>query len=176
MPSSRSSGRISASTSRVHSEYSVCSAVTGARRARGGWSRAGLGQADVADLALGDQLGQRADGVLDRRVRVDAVLVVQVDVVGAQPAQRALDGGADVGGAAVEPTPGGAAGVGDEPNLVASTTWSRRPLMARPTSSSLERPVDLGGVDVGDAEVERAVDGADRLGVVHRTPVSRWAP
>ena len=47
---------------------------------RGG---AGLGQADVPDLALGDQLGQGADGVLDGRVRVDPVLVVQVDVVGA---------------------------------------------------------------------------------------------
>jgi len=47
----------------------------------------GLGQADVADLALGDQLGQRPDGVLDRRVRVDPVLVVQVDAVGAQPRQ-----------------------------------------------------------------------------------------
>ena len=29
-----------------------------------------------------------------------------------------------------------------------------------------EGPVDLGGVDVGDTEVEGAVDGADRLGVV----------
>jgi hypothetical protein len=36
----------------------------------------------VQDLALGHQLGQRADGVLDRRVRVDAVLVVEVDAVG----------------------------------------------------------------------------------------------
>ena len=77
---------------------------------------AGLGQADVADLALGDQLGQRADGVLDRGVRVDPVLVVQVDVVGAEPLQRALDRGADVGRAAVEDA-GAAAGVRDEAEL-----------------------------------------------------------
>src|SRR6266545_149537 len=48
-----SSGRISASTSRVHREYSVCTAVTGwtacARRIVAGLA---LGQADVADLAL----------------------------------------------------------------------------------------------------------------------------
>ena len=52
---------------------------------------AGLGQADVADLALGDQLGQGADGVLDGGLRVDPVLVVQVDVVSAEPLQRPLD-------------------------------------------------------------------------------------
>jgi hypothetical protein len=39
MPSSSSVGRISASMSRVHSEYSLCSAVTGWRRARGGSCR-----------------------------------------------------------------------------------------------------------------------------------------
>ena len=49
--------------------------------------RGGLGQPDVQDLALGDQLGQRADGLLDRGVRVDPVLVVEVDVVGAEPPQ-----------------------------------------------------------------------------------------
>ena len=59
--------------------------------------RAGLGQADVQDLALGDQLGQRADGLLDGRVRVDPVLVVEIDVIGAEPLQGALDRGADVG-------------------------------------------------------------------------------
>ena len=51
---------------------------------RGG---ASLGQPDVADLARGDELGQGADGVLDGRLRIDAVLVVQIDVVGAQPLQ-----------------------------------------------------------------------------------------
>ena len=45
---------------------------------------------------------------------VDAVLVVEVDVVGAEPLERAFDGEADVLGAAVEPA---AAGVGHEPEL-----------------------------------------------------------
>ena len=100
---------------------------------RGG---AGLGQPDVANLALGDQRGQGADGLLDGRFRIDPVLVVQVDVIGAQPLERTLDGDADVRRAAIED-----AGPPPEcetmPNFVASTTWSRRSLMARPTSSSL---------------------------------------
>jgi hypothetical protein len=41
----------------------------------------------VQDLALGDQVGQCADGVLDRGARVDAVLVVEIDAVGPQPLQ-----------------------------------------------------------------------------------------
>jgi hypothetical protein len=44
----------------------------------------GFGQADVQDLPFGHELGQGADGVLDRGVRVDAVLVVDVDAVGPQ--------------------------------------------------------------------------------------------
>jgi hypothetical protein len=90
----------------------------------------------VPDLALPDQLAQRADRVLDRRGGVDAVLVVEVDVVGAKAPQRPLDGDAEVLRGAVdllrapwrwEMTP----------NLVARTTWSRRSAMARPTSSWL---------------------------------------
>ena len=126
----------------------------------------GLGQPDVADLALGHQLGQRADGVLDRRVRVHPVLVVEVDVVGAEPPQRSLDRGADVGRAAVE-VPRAAAGVrheaelGRQHHLVAAA-------LDGPADELLvgERAVDLGGVDEGDAQFERPVDGADRLGVV----------
>ena len=50
-------------------------------RADGGRGR--LGQAEVPDLAGPDQLLDGAGDVLDRHVRVDAVLVEQVDVVGA---------------------------------------------------------------------------------------------
>ena len=57
--------------------------------------------ADVPDLALGDQLVQRGDGLLDRGHRVRDVLLVQVDVVGAQPAQRLGDRTPDVGAAAL---------------------------------------------------------------------------
>jgi hypothetical protein len=125
-----------------------------------------LGQADVADLAPGDQLGQGADGVLDRGIGVDAVLVVQVDVVGAEAPQGAFDRGADVGWAAVEDT-GAAAGVGDHAEL-----GRHHDLVAAAFDRAANellvgvRPVDLGGVEEGDAQVERPVDRADGLGVV----------
>jgi len=111
----------------------------------------GLGQSDVVDLALGNQFRQGTDGVLDGRVRVDPVLVVQVDVIGAQPGEGAFDRGADVRRAAVEGA-GTAAGVrnhaelGGQHDVVAAA-------LDRPADEFLigERPVDLGGVNEGDA-------------------------
>ena len=47
----------------------------------------GFGQAEVQHLALGDELSDRGGGLLDGGVRVDPVLVVQVDSIGAKPPQ-----------------------------------------------------------------------------------------
>jgi hypothetical protein len=49
----------------------------------------------MPDLACGNQLPDRAGDVFHRHVRVDAVLVEQVDAVGAQPLQRGLGDGTD---------------------------------------------------------------------------------
>ena len=49
-----------------------------------------VGQADVADLALLLELGQRADRVLDRHLRVDRVQLVEVDPLEPQPLERRL--------------------------------------------------------------------------------------
>ena len=49
---------------------------------------ADLRQPDVADVAGLDQLGDRADRLLDRHVRVEPRRAVDVDVVGAEPLQR----------------------------------------------------------------------------------------
>ncbi len=70
----------------------------------------------MENLSLGHQLGERADGVLNGGVRVDPVLVVEVDVVGTQPLQGTFDRGPDVRRAAVEHS-GAAAGVRDEAEL-----------------------------------------------------------
>ncbi len=119
----------------------------------------------MQDLPPGHQLGQGADGVLDGSVRVDAVLVVEVDAVGTQPLQGALDGRPDVRRAAVE-HPRAFAGVRDQPEL-------RRydDIVAAPLEGAADEflvrvgAVDLRGVDVGDAQVECSVDGADGFGV-----------
>jgi hypothetical protein len=83
--------------SRVHSEYSLCSAsdrVGGVRAAdRAG---PGLGEPEVLDLTLGDELGHGAGDVLDRHRRVDPVLVEQVDPVRAQPPQGGIGDPADL--------------------------------------------------------------------------------
>jgi hypothetical protein len=119
----------------------------------------------VADLAVGHQLGQSADGVLDGGARVDAVLVVKVDVVDAQALQGAVDRGADVRRPAVDDA-GAATGVRDQAEL-------RRhddPVPAALDGSADQFLVDVGavdlsGVEMGDAQVQRPVDGADRFGV-----------
>src|SRR3954471_8247966 len=51
---------------------------------------ASLGEPEVADLALLHELGHRADRLLDRRLGVDAVLVVEVDRVDAEALERRL--------------------------------------------------------------------------------------
>ena len=167
MPSSRSSGRSSSSGSRLHSEYSVCSAATGWTA----WARRivvgrGLGQADVEDLALGDQLGERPDGLLDRACR------------GRRGAgSRGRCGRCPAAAVSPRRRPGRCRGCcrwcrGRRRRGRRGRTWSRpRPRRAAAERAAdellaVERAVDLGGVEVGDAEVERAVDGADRLVVV----------
>ena len=124
----------------------------------------------MVDLALGDELCEGADGVLDRGVGVDTVLVVQVDAVGAEPLQRPLKRGADVIRAAVQVV-GTAAGVGDEAELGGEYDLVAA-ILDRPSDKLLvgERPVDLGGVDERHPQVERSMDGADGLGIVTARP------
>jgi hypothetical protein len=80
--------------------------------------------------------------------RVDAVLVVQVDVVGAQPGQGALDGGADVGWCAV------AAGMGEDAELRGHHDLVTATLQCLADEFlAVEGAVDLGGVEVGDTQL-----------------------
>jgi hypothetical protein len=119
----------------------------------------------VADLALGDELGQRTDGVLDRGLGVDPVLIVQVDAVGAQPLQGTLDGHTDVRRIAVEDPRAATemryeAELSRQYNLIAA-------VLDGPADELLiaVRAIDLRGVEVSDAQVERAVNGANRFSI-----------
>jgi hypothetical protein len=120
-----------------------------------------LGQPEVAHLAGLDQLLDRGCDILDRDVRIDAVLVEQVDVVGAEPAQRVVDAPSDRHRPAVRP--GRRSGReleaelrGDD-NLVAEG-------LERLADDLLvvERPVDLRGVEERDAAFDRCADQGDR--------------
>jgi hypothetical protein len=124
----------------------------------------------VACLPFGHQLGHGADRVLDGCVRVDPVLVVQVDVIRAQPTQRPFDRGTDVRGAAVE-IAWSAAGMGDHSELCRHHYLVATALDGSPDEFLVGvRPVDLGGVDERHTEVERAMDRADGLGIVATRP------
>src|SRR5690606_29028025 len=57
--------------------------------------RSGLGEPEVLHLALGDEVFHRPGDIFDRRNRVDAVLVQQIDDIGAEAFERSLDGQPD---------------------------------------------------------------------------------
>src|SRR5215212_468487 len=62
-------------------------------------------------------------------------------------------------------TPAPAPACETNPNFVATTTSSRRPSRAADELFVGVGAVDLGGIDMGDAQLEDPLDGADRLGV-----------
>ena len=101
----------------------------------------------------------------DAGLLICEVLVVQVDVVRTEPLQRALDRGADVVRAAVDDA-GPAAGVGHQAEFRRQHDLIA-PALDGPADQLLVeiRAVDLGGVDVGDAQIERPVDGPDLFGL-----------
>jgi hypothetical protein len=67
--------------------------------------RGRLRETEIADLPLLDELGHRPYRLLDRRVRIDAMLVVDIDVFGAEPLQRGVTGGEDVLAVAADAEP-----------------------------------------------------------------------
>src|SRR5436305_3705355 len=52
---------------------------------------AGFRQAYMADQSSVNELSHRANGLFDRRRRVDAVQVIEVDVIGAQAPQACIE-------------------------------------------------------------------------------------
>jgi hypothetical protein len=130
---------------------------------RGG---AGLRQADVSDLALAHELRHRADRIFDRSLRVHAVALIQVHVIDVQPLEAALDRLADVRGARVDPAVLGARPADEselrrEHDLVTlARDRAADELLIR------ERAVGVRRVEQREAELERAVDRRDRLGVI----------
>ena len=89
--------------SRVHSEYSV--SKRGQRMRLVGaadGARAGLAEAEVADLALLHEAGHGADRVFDRHVRIDAVDIIEVDHIDPHALEARLAGDRHIVGPAVD--------------------------------------------------------------------------
>ena len=122
----------------------------------------------MADLALADQPGHRADRLLDGYRGVEAVQVIEIDGLDAEAPERTLAGAPRVGGAAVA--------AGDRSVRGDSEAELRGDLPA--LASAGERPgdefligvrtVDLGRVEEVDAELEREVERRQRLAGVAR--------
>ncbi len=121
----------------------------------------GLAEPDVQELALLDQLGHRADGLLDRHFRVHAVLVVEVDPVGAQALERSLDGAAHVLGRAIAHSRPLAVLVAHRAHAELRRDHVRVAITGDRLADELlvfERPVHLGGVEEVDAELQCPLD------------------
>jgi hypothetical protein len=121
----------------------------------------------VAHLAGADQVGHRTDRVLDRRLRVHAVLVEEVDRLDTEALQAAVARSRDVRRRRVDCELGKAeAELGGDHEAVALAA-------DRPAQQLLvhEGAVYLGGVEEGDAELERPRDRGETLALGRRAVV-----
>ena len=129
---------------------------------------AGFGQAEVADLALGDEVLHGPGDVLHRHIGIDPVLVVEVDVVGPEPPEAALDGAPDLGRFAVDAAAVFAgllvdvpAELGGDLHFVADAREGlAHHLLVGPG------PVDFRRVEEVHAEIDRLPQQVDHLGAV----------
>ncbi len=134
--------------------------------------RARLGEAQIADFALGLQLRHCARRFLDRHVGIDPVLEEEVDAVGLQATEACLAARLDRLGPAVAAARTRAvdAELGDQEHAVALA-------LERPAQQLLvlAEAIQLRAVEEIDAELDGAVDGADRFRVVGRAVRHRHA-
>src|SRR5450830_506401 len=129
----------------------------------------GLGQAEVAHLALGDQLFHGAGHVLHRHLGIDPVLVEQVNAVGTQVLERVLDHRSDTLGAAVHTRRDVAvleAELGGNHHLV---THRRQGLAHH---FFVQCAIGLGGVEEGHATLDRLPDQLHCSGAVNTRTVA----
>ena len=131
----------------------------------------------MLDLALGDQVLDRARHVLDRHVRVDAVLVEEVDDLDPQPLQRRVADLADVLGPAVEARLLLRLGIDIEAELGGDHHLVAHRLQRLADHLLIgEGAIDLGGVEEGDAALYRRADQRDTLVLTDRSGIAEVQP
>ena len=124
-----------------------------------------LAEADVAGLARVDDLGERLHRLLDRRLDVEAVALVEVDVVGLQALQRRVDLLVDLlGGQARGRLPTS----GRRPWSPARTRRAGSPRGSRPRRLGGALAVGVGGVEEVDARRRRPPACRPRSGRARR--------
>ena len=136
----------------------------------------GFGEADVAHIAGLHHVGDGADGVLDRHLRVDARRLIEIDIIGAEPAQRIAEKILDrlrprvvaddlAVGAAQR------AAFDHDEGAIALAAFER----VADQHFVVAHAVEIAGVDEGDAGLERRMDGGDGFGVFRRSVNARHA-
>jgi len=136
--------------------------VSAANRVRGGF-----GEADVADFALANEIGESADGFLDGSFGIDAVLVVQIDRVDAEALEAGVAGGANVSGRAVDAAKGCVGFVADDAEFCGEEDFISDTANGLADENFIVTvAVYVGGIEKGHAEIERAMDGSDRFGIL----------
>jgi hypothetical protein len=147
-------------------------------RRRGAADRLGadLGQADVPHVPRLHELADRADGLLDRHLGVQARRAIDVDVLDAQPVQAVRERGLDRGRARVIAEPG-AVRPSLGPELDAQQEVLPRAAADRLADQHLvvAHAVEVAGVEERDPGVERGVDRGDALAPLGRPVHARHA-
>jgi len=141
-----------------------------ARRIRLG---GGLGQAEVLDFALGYQLPDRLSHILDRHVRVDAVLIEDIDTIGSRAPQGSFSDRLDVLRLAVQT---GASGASLHVDVEAELCRNDNlvPDRAEHLADQFlvgEGTIGLGRIEQRHTALDRRVDQADHLLSVGRLSV-----
>src|SRR6266851_1336315 len=121
----------------------------------------------MSNLALLDQFREGADCFLNWRIRIDAVLVVEVDILDAQPLQTSFTGLLHVVGLAADAADVGIGGIADNSKFCGQHDLVAFALdRASDEFFVLEGPVNVSGIEKIDAEFEGAMNGRDRFGVI----------
>jgi len=128
---------------------------------------AGLGQADVADMAGGDQLGDRPHGVLDRDLGVHPAETVDVNMIGPEALEAVGEEVADRHRPAVDPDVG-QVGAAQGAELHAQHHLVPVPQRLADKELVVAHAVVVAGVEQADPGVQGGMDGGDALGLVGR--------
>jgi hypothetical protein len=130
-----------------------------------------FGKAEVLDLAFLDQLLHRGGNVFDRHVRINAVLIEEIDAVGLQALERGLGDLPDVLRPAVKArlcVSGFEAELGGDHDLI--TEWGEG------FADELlvgERTVSFRGIEEGDATLDGRLNKSDPLLLVGSRTVAK---
>ena len=132
-----------------------------------------LGKSEVLDLAFADQVLDRTGDIFDRHVRVDAMLIEQIDDAGLPSLERGFIHLFDVLGTAVKAPLRAVfridieAELGCDDHLIAERGQRlAHQLFVR------ERAIDFGGVEEGNPSFERRPDERDSFLLIYRGTVA----